>query len=110
MRIARWPGANWATLPHSMVMIPESLHLHAKKPMVALIAVAVALFAVAAFAVDHTVKGRKKARLRREAEERLAAAAAAAEARERDRKARQEASAALTSVMPTIHDRGPRRV
>ena len=37
-------------------------------------------------------------------------AAAGAEARERDRRARQEASAALTSVMPTIHDRGPRRV
>ena len=78
--------------------------------MVALIALVVVLFALAAFAIDHTVKARKKARLRRDAEERLAAAAAGAEERERDRRARQEASAALTSVMPTIHGRGPRRV
>ena len=78
--------------------------------MVALIALVVVLFAAAAFAVDHTVKARKKGRLRRGAEERLAAAAAVAEARERDRRAHQKASAALTSVMPTIHDRGPRRV
>ena len=78
--------------------------------MVALIALAVVLFAAAAFAVDYTVKARKKARLRREAGERLAAAAAVAEARERDRRAHQQASSALTSVMPTIHDRGPRRV
>jgi hypothetical protein len=78
--------------------------------MVALIALVVVLFAVAVFAVDHTVKARKKARLRRDAEERLSAAAAGAEARERDRRAHQEASAALTSVMPAIQDRGPRRV
>jgi Flp pilus assembly protein TadG len=78
--------------------------------MVALIVLVVVLFAAAVFMVDHTVKARKKARLRRASTERLAAAAAGAEARERDRRARQEASAALTSVMPTIHDRGPRRV
>jgi len=78
--------------------------------MVALIALVVVLFAVAVFAVDHTLKARKKARLRRDAGERLAAAAAGAEARERDRRANQQASAALTSVMPAIHDRGPRRV
>ena len=78
--------------------------------MVALIVLAVVLLAAAAFAADHTVKARKKGRLRRDAETRLAAAAAQAEASERDRRARQAASAALTSVMPTIHDRGPRRV
>ena len=78
--------------------------------MVALIVLVVVLFAAAVFTVDYTVKARRKARLRREATERLAAAAAVAEARERDRRTRQEASAALTSVMPTIHDRGPRRV
>ena len=78
--------------------------------MVALISFVVVLLAVAAFTADHSVKARRKARLRRDAEQRLAAAAAAAEARERDRRSRQEASAALTSVMPTIHDRGPRRV
>jgi Flp pilus assembly protein TadG len=78
--------------------------------MVALIALVVVLFAVAAFAVDYTVKARKKARLRRDAEQRLAVAASAAEAREQDRRARQQASSALTSVMPAIQDRGPRRV
>jgi Flp pilus assembly protein TadG len=78
--------------------------------MVALIALVVVLFAVAVFTIDHTVKARKKSRLRRNAQERLAAAAAGAESRERDRRAHQEASAALTSVMPAIADRGPRRV
>jgi hypothetical protein len=78
--------------------------------MVALISFVIVLLAVAAFTADHTVKARRKARLRRDAETRLAAAAAQAEASERDRRARQAASAALTSVMPTIHDRGPRRV
>ena len=78
--------------------------------MVALISFVVVLLAVAVFTADYTVKARRKARLRRDAEQRLAAAAAEAEARERDRRARQTASAALTSVMPTIHDRGPRRV
>jgi Flp pilus assembly protein TadB len=78
--------------------------------MVALIVFVVVLLAVAAFMADFTVKARRKARLRREAEERLAAAAAGAEAQERERRSRQEASAALTSVMPAIHDRGPRHV
>ena len=78
--------------------------------MVALIALVVVLLAAAAFAVDYTVKAQRKARLRRDATERLAAAAAVAEAQERERRASQAASAALTSVMPTIHDRGPRRV
>jgi Flp pilus assembly protein TadB len=78
--------------------------------MVALAVFAIVLIAVAAFTADYTVKARKKGRLRRDAETRLSAAAATAEARERDRRARQQASAALTSVMPTIHDRGPRRV
>ena len=44
--------------------------------MVALIVLVVVLFAAAVFTVDHTVKARKKARLRRNAEERLNAAAA----------------------------------
>ena len=78
--------------------------------MVAFAVFAIVLIAVAAFTADHTVKARKKARLRRDAEQRLNAAAAAAEVREQDRRERQQASAALTSVMPTIHDRGPRRV
>jgi hypothetical protein len=78
--------------------------------MVALAVFVIVLIAVAAFTADHTLKARKKARLRRDAEQRLAVAASAAEAREQDRRVRQQASAALTSVMPTIHDRGPRRV
>jgi hypothetical protein len=78
--------------------------------MVALIVFVVVLLAVAAFTADYTVKARRKARLRRDAGERLSAAAAGAEEQERERRARQEASAALTSVMPAIHDRGPRHV
>jgi hypothetical protein len=78
--------------------------------MAALISFVVVLLVVAAFTADYTVKARRKARLRRDAETRLAAAAAQAEARERDRRSRMQASAALTSVMPTIHERGPRRV
>jgi Flp pilus assembly protein TadB len=78
--------------------------------MVALIVFVVVLLAVAAFTADFTVKSRRKARLRRDAETRLSAATAVAEANERERRERQEASAALTSVMPAIHDRGPRHV
>jgi len=78
--------------------------------MVALIVVVIVLLVITALAADRGVKARKRGRLRREAADRLATAAAGAEARERDRRARQEASAALTSVMPVIHDRGPRRV
>ncbi len=78
--------------------------------MVALIVFVMVLLAVAALVADYTVKARKKARLRRDASERLAAAAAVAEANERERRARLQASSALTSVMPTIHERGPRRV
>jgi Flp pilus assembly protein TadB len=80
--------------------------------MVALIVVVVVvvLLLITALFADRGVKLRKRARLRRDAAERLSAAAAGAEARERDRRSRQQASAALTSVMPTIHERGPRRV
>jgi len=78
--------------------------------MVALIVLAVVLLVITALTADRGVKARKRGRLRREAADRLAAAAAEAEGRERDRRARQEASAALTSVMPAIYDRGPRRV
>jgi hypothetical protein len=108
--IARLPTAIQGTLRIAWGESPGNALLLAKKLMVALIVLVVVLFAVAVFAVDHTLKARKKARLRRNAEERLTAAAAGAETRERDRRARQEASAALTSVMPAIADRGPRRV
>jgi hypothetical protein len=79
--------------------------------MVALIVVAVVLLVIAALAADRGLKARKRLRLRRTSADRLAAAVAGAEAREQDRRARQQASAALTSVMPAIYDeRGPRRV
>lgn len=109
--IARLRRAIQGTLPHSIEDVPpEPPHSLVKKLMVALAVFVIVLIAVAAFTADHTVKARKKARLRRDAEQRLAAAASAAEEREQDRRARQQASAALTSVMPTIHDRAPRRV
>jgi Flp pilus assembly protein TadB len=78
--------------------------------MVALIVLVVVLLAVAVVAADRGVKARKRARLRRLAADRLATAMAGAEATEQERRARQEASGALTSVMPAIYDRGPRRV
>jgi hypothetical protein len=79
-------------------------------PMLALIAVVIVLFAGLLYAADRTVKVSKQARRRREANRRLAAAAAAAEAEDRQRRAAAEASGALTSLMPTIHDHEPRHV
>lgn len=64
----------------------------------------VLLVCLLAAAVDRAVKVIKRERRRREATRRLAAAAAQAEARDRQRKAAEQASGALTSVMPTIHD------
>ncbi len=78
--------------------------------MIALTAVAVVLLLVLAVIADHLVKARKRARLLRNAAERLSVAAAEAEAREQQRLASRHASAALTSVMPTIHKRDTRRV
>ncbi len=76
-----------------------------------LIAVAViVLVACLLFAADRTVKVLKRARRRREAGRRLAAAAAQAEAKDRQRKSAEQASGALTSLMPTIQDHDPRHV
>ena len=61
-------------------------------------------------AADRAVKLIKRGLRRREADRRLTAAAARAEARDRPRRAAAEASAALTSVMPAIHDHAPRHV
>ena len=79
-------------------------------PVRVLIAVTVVLFVCLLFAADRTLKVIKQARRRREAGRRLAAAAAGAEAKDRQRKAAQQASVALTSVMPTIHDVDTRHV
>jgi len=78
-------------------------------PVVVLLFVLIVLFAGLLFA-DRAVKWARRARRLREADRRLTAAAARAEARDRQRRAAAEASTALTSVMPAIHDHTPRRV
>jgi type II secretory pathway pseudopilin PulG len=75
--------------------------------VVVLVIVLVGLLAAAA---DRAVKTINRNRRRREATRRLAAAAAQGEARHRPRKAAEQASGALTSVMPTIHDIDTRHV
>ncbi len=80
-------------------------------PVRVLIAVVIVLFvACLLFAADRTVKAIQRGRRRREATLRLAAAAAQAEAEDRQRKAAEQASGALTSVLPTIHDVDTRHV
>ena len=74
--------------------------------LIALIALLVGLL----LAADRAVKLIKRGLRRREADRRLTAAAARAEARDRQRRAAAESSAALTSVMPAIHDHAPRHV
>jgi hypothetical protein len=74
-------------------------------PVRVLIAVAIVLFVcLLLFAADRTVKVIKRERRRREAGRRLAAATAQGKAKHRQRTATEQASGALTSVIPTIHD------
>ena len=79
-------------------------------PVGVLIAVLIVLIVCFLFVADRAVKAIKRGRRRREASRRLAAAAAQAEAEDRQRKAAEQASGALTSVMPTIHDVDTRTV
>jgi type II secretory pathway pseudopilin PulG len=79
-------------------------------PVDVLLIVVIVLFIALVFAADRAVKTIKRVRRRADADRRLAAAAAQAEARDRERRAAAEASAALTNLMPTIHDHGPRHV
>jgi hypothetical protein len=79
-------------------------------PVRVLIAVAIVLIVGLLFIADRTAKVIKRGRRRREANRRLTAAAAQAEAGHRKRKAAEQASGALTSVMPTIHDVDTRHV
>ena len=79
-------------------------------PVTVLLIVLVVLFVGLLFAADRAVKAIKRGRRRTEANRRLAAAAARAEAQDRQRRATAEASTALTSVLPAIHDHAPRRV
>ena len=73
-------------------------------------AVLVLLVGLLLLAADRAVKVIKRGLRRREANQRLAAAAAHAEAEDRQRKVAEQASGALTSVMPTIHDVDTRTV
>jgi hypothetical protein len=75
-----------------------------------LLGVAVVLFIALLLAADRAVKAARRGRRRRHANARLAAAAAQAEAEDRRRRAADEASGALTSVMPAIHKHPPRHV
>ena len=79
-------------------------------PVPVLLIVVIVLFVGSLFVADRAVKAIKRVRRRREANRRLIAAASQAEARHRQRRAAAEASAELTSVMPTIHDLDPRHV
>ena len=72
--------------------------------------VLIALFVGLLVAADRAVQMIKQGRRRKAADRRLAAAAARAEAQDRQRRAAAQASTALTSVMPTIHDHAPRHV
>ena len=72
--------------------------------------VLIALFVGLLVAADRAVKMIKQSRRRKAADRRLAAAVAQAEARDRQHRAAAEASAALTTVMPAIHDHAPRHV
>jgi len=79
-------------------------------PVPVLLIVLIVLFVGLLLAADRAVKLIKRGLRRREANRRLAAAAAQAEERDRQRRAAAEASTALTSVMPAIHDHAPRHV
>ena len=79
-------------------------------PVAVLLTVLIVLLAGLLFAADRVVKAIKRARRLAVADRRLTAAAARAEERDRQRRATAEASSALTSVMPTIHDLDPRHV
>jgi Flp pilus assembly protein TadB len=75
-----------------------------------LLIVLIVLFVGFLLVADRAVKWIRRARRRAEASRRLTAAAAKAEARDSQRRAAAEASTALTSLMPTIHDHEPRHV
>jgi hypothetical protein len=78
--------------------------------MYLLLAVAVVLLVFLLYAADRGLKAVRRGQRRRTAGLRLAAAAAYAEEEEKQRREAKEASGALTSVLPAINDRGPRRV
>ncbi len=79
-------------------------------PVPVLLIVAIVLFIGLLLAADRALKAIKRGRRRADASRRLTAAAARGQARHKQRRAAAEASTALTSLMPTIHDHDPRNV
>jgi hypothetical protein len=79
-------------------------------PVDVLLIVVIVLFVALLWVADRALKAIKRVRRRREANRRLVGAAAQAEAKDKQRRAAAEASGALTSLMPTIHDHDPRHV
>ena len=79
-------------------------------PVDVLLIVVIVLFVALLWVADRALKAMKRIRRRREADRRLAAVSAQAEAEDKQRRAAAQASAELTSLMPTIHDHDPRRV
>jgi hypothetical protein len=75
-----------------------------------LLVIGVVLLICVLLAVDRVLKVIRRAERRRGLNERLSAVAEAAEARDEQRRTVREESGAITSVMPTIHDLGPRHV
>lgn len=78
--------------------------------MYVLIAICAVLVTCLLLAADRAFKAINRGRRRRDANARLAAVAAKVDEKERNRTEAKEASKALTSVLPAISDRGPRRV
>jgi hypothetical protein len=79
-------------------------------PVDVLLIVVIVLFVALLWVADRALKATKRVRRRREANRRLVGAAAQAEAEDKQRRAAAQASAELTSLMPTIHDHDPRHV
>jgi hypothetical protein len=75
-----------------------------------LLVIALVVLACLLFAADRVIKAVNRGRRRRDVNKRLFAAASVAVAQEQQRRSAAEASGALTSVMPVIHDLGPRKV
>src|SRR6202167_3495984 len=79
-------------------------------PVQVLIIVLIVLFVVLLLAADRAVKAIRRGRRRADANKRLVAAVDRGQAKHRQRRAAADASRALTSVIPTIHDHPPRHV
>jgi cytochrome c oxidase assembly factor CtaG len=79
-------------------------------PVHVLLIVLIVPFIVLLLAADRAVKAIRRGRRRRDANKRLTAVVAKADAKHRQRRAAAEASRALTSVIPTIHDHPTRHV